>query len=189
MPRLLGSFCERHPQIEVSLQVLNRDGVVARLREDLDDLYIMSMPPPGMDLVDRVFLPNPLQLVAPAGHPLARERTLTLAALRGQPFILRERGSGTRMAVDAHFRRARFAPRLRMELGSNEAIREAVAGGLGLSVLSSHALGAAPDVVALPVAGFPIRSQWHLVRPRGKRPSPLALAFEAALVELAAAPA
>jgi DNA-binding transcriptional LysR family regulator len=189
MPRLLGRFCAAHPEVDLSLEVHNRDGVLQRLRENLDDLYIMSMPPPGMDLVDRVFLPNPLQLVAPAGHPLAHGRALTLAALRDQPFILRERGSGTRMAVDAHFRRARFVPRLRMELGSNEAIREAVAGGLGLSVLSAHALGAAAGVVALPVSGFPIRSQWHLVRPRGKRPSPLALAFEAALVELADSPA
>lgn len=187
MPRLLGRFCAAHPEVDVALEVQNRDGVLRRLRENLDDLYIMSMPPPGMDLVDQVFLPNPLQLVAPASHPLAGPRPVALSALRGEPFILRERGSGTRMAIDAHFRRARFAPRLRMELGSNEAIREAVAGGLGLSVLSAHALGRDTGVVALPVAGFPIRSQWHLVRPRGKRPSPLALAFEAELARMAPA--
>lgn len=187
MPRLLGRFCAAHPEVDVALEVHNRDGVLQRLRDNRDDLYIMSMPPPGMDLVDRVFLPNPLQLVAPEAHPRAQARAVTLAALKDEPFILRERGSGTRMATDAFFRRARFAPRLRMELGSNEAIREAVAGGLGLSVLSAHALVGTRGVVALPVSGFPIRSQWHVVRPRGKRPSPLALAFEAALAETAAA--
>lgn len=186
MPRLLGRFCAAHPQVDVALEVQNRDGVLQRLRDNLDDLYIMSMPPPGMDLVDHIFLPNPLLLVAPASHPLALRLAVPLKALRDEPFLLRERGSGTRMAADAFFRRARFVPRLRMELGSNEALREAVAGGLGLSVLSSHALGdvssAGPGVVALPVVGFPIRSQWHVVRPRAKRPSPLALAFEAALL-------
>jgi DNA-binding transcriptional LysR family regulator len=187
MPRLLGRFCAAHPEVDVALEVQNRDGVLQRLRENLDDLYIMSMPPPGMDLVDQAFLPNPLLLVAPASHALAQRQAVPLKALRDEPFLLRERGSGTRMAADAFFRRARFVPRLRMELGSNEALREAVAGGLGLSVLSAHALGVVPGavsgVVALPVAGFPIRSQWHVVRPRAKRPSPLALAFEAALLE------
>ncbi|MEN9420435.1 MAG: HTH-type transcriptional activator CmpR [Pseudomonadota bacterium] len=180
MPRLLGQFCERHPEIDISLEVLNRDGVVARLRENRDDLYIMSMPPAELELEDRVFMPNPIVAIAAADHPLARRRRLVLNDLREQPFILRERGSGTRMAVDAHFRRARFVPRVRLELGSNEAIREAVAGRLGLAVLSRHALGEDPSrlgLAVLPVQGLPIASSWHVVWPRGKRPSPIAEVF------------
>jgi len=122
IPRLLGSFCARHPDIDISLEVLNRDGVVARLRENLDDLYIMSMPPADIELEDRIFMPNPLVAIAPADHPLAARRRLELRDLAGERFILRERGSGTRMACDAHFRRARFTPKVRLELGSNEAI-------------------------------------------------------------------
>jgi LysR family transcriptional regulator, low CO2-responsive transcriptional regulator len=186
MPRLLGRFCERHPQIDVSLQVLNRDGVVARLREDLDDLYIMSMPPADLDLHDRVFMANPLVLVAPAGHRLARRRQVRLNELRDERFVLREPGSGTRIAVDAHFKRQRFKPTVRLELGSNEAIRESVAGNLGLSVLSIHSLGerlAGHGIVALPVQGFPIPSQWHVVQRRSRRRSPVAQAFEAHLFE------
>jgi LysR family transcriptional regulator, low CO2-responsive transcriptional regulator len=189
MPRLLGSFCERHPQIDVSLQVLNRDGVVARLREDLDDLYIMSTPPRDIDLDDRVFMANPLVLVAPADHRLARRREVRLTELRDERFVLRERGSGTRIAVDAHFKRLRFKPIVRLELGSNEAIRESVAGHLGLSVLSVHALGerrAEQGIVTLRVQGFPIASQWHVVQRRSRRRSPLAQAFEAHLFEEAA---
>jgi DNA-binding transcriptional LysR family regulator len=180
MPRLLGHFCERHPDIDISLSVLNRDGVVARLRENQDDLYIMSMPPAELELEDRIFMPNPVVLVAAADHPLARRRALELPELAEQPFILRERGSGTRMTTDAHFRRARFVPRIRLELGSNEAIREAVAGHLGLAVLSRHALGEDParlGLAVLPVAGFPIPSSWHVVWPRGKRLSPIAEVF------------
>jgi LysR family transcriptional regulator, low CO2-responsive transcriptional regulator len=183
MPRLLGAFCEQHPGIDVALQILNRDGVVERLRQNLDDLYIMSMPPADIDLDDAVFMPNPLQVVAARGHPLATRGALSWRELRDQQFVLRERGSGTRMAIEAHFRALRLAPRVRMELGSNEAIKQAVAGGLGLGIVSVHALDRADALVALPVEGFPIESRWHVVSPRGKRLSPAALAFRERLLD------
>jgi DNA-binding transcriptional LysR family regulator len=181
IPRLLGSFCARHPDIDVALQVLNRDGVVSRMRENRDDLYIMSMPPRDIELEDQIFLSNPLVVIAPLSHRLAGRRKITLRDLRDDLFILRERGSGTRMATDNHFKSARFTPTVRLELGSNEAIREAVAAGLGLSVLSSHALGQKPDerhgVSVLRVEGFPLPSQWHIVWHKGKRLSPAAQVF------------
>ncbi len=180
MPRLLGQFYAEHPEIDISLEVMNRDGVVARLRENLDDLYIMSMPPTDIDLEDNVFMPNPLLLVASATHPMARRRKLTLDVLSEERFILREPGSGTRMATEQLFRELKFRPRLRMELGSNEAIREAVASGLGVAVLSRHALAdgqGEADVAVLKVEGFPLHSQWHVVHPKGKRLSPIAKVF------------
>lgn len=183
VPRLLGTFCERHPKIEISLEVLNRDGVVGRLRENRDDLYVMSMPPPDMELEDRILMPNPLVVIAAASHPLATRTArarLRLRDLQRVRFVLREPGSGTRMATDAHFERHGFRPDLRLELGSNEAIREAVAGRLGVAVVSVHALGEHPaehGVRVLDVAGFPIRSRWHVVHPKGKRLSPIAGVF------------
>ena len=179
VPRLLGSFCTAHPNIEIALEVLNRDGVVARLRENRDDLYIMSMPPETLDLEQHAFLPNPLVLIAPEGHRLAGRR-LDLAALSAERFILRERGSGTRLACDAHFARQAFVPAVRLELGSNEAIKQAVAGGLGLAVVSRHALPARPaddQLAILDVAGFPLQSRWFTLYPRGKRLSPVAAVF------------
>ena len=181
VPRLLGSFCTKYPEIDISLEVLNRDGVVQRLRDNQDDLYIMSMPPTDIDLEDQVFMPNPLVVIAASVHALAARRKLPLAELGTQRFILRERGSGTRMAIDAHFKRLRFRPDLRLELGSNEAIKEAVAGGLGVSVISSHALhgqAAEHGVSVLDVAGFPIESYWHVVRRRGKQLTPIAQVFQ-----------
>lgn len=180
MPRLLGGFCQQHPEIDISLQVLNRDGVVARLRDNLDDLYIMSMPPPDIELEDDVFMPNPLLLVAAAAHPLAKKRKLPLQKLGAERFVLRESGSGTRMATEQLFAGQGFRPSLRMELGSNEAIRQAVAAGLGVAVLSRHALETGrikDEVVALDVQGFPLHSQWHVVSPKGKRLSPIASVF------------
>lgn len=189
IPRLLGVFCQKHPQIDISLEVLNRDGVVARLRDNLDDFCIMSMPPTDLEIEDDTFLPNPLVLIGPAGHPLAGTADVGLDALKAERFILREPGSGTRMATDRHFARVRFRPARRMELGSNEAIREAVAGGLGVAVVSVHALGEAPakqGVAVLAVQGFPIASQWHIVHQRGKRLSPIAQVFRDHLVSQAA---
>ena len=186
IPRLLGTFCARYPDIEVALEVLNRDGVVRRLEANLDDLYIMSRPPAHIDIRDDVFMPNPLMLVAPAGHRLAGQHGLGLDALRAERFILREQGSGTRMATDEHFHGQKFRPDIRLELGSNEAIKQAVAGGLGIAVLSAHALGENPGqdgVVSLGMEGFPIESSWHIVHRGGKRLSPIAAAFRELLIQ------
>jgi DNA-binding transcriptional LysR family regulator len=185
VPRLLGGFCKRYPEIDVSLEVLNRDGVVERLRNNLDDIYVMSTPPTDLDLVDEVFMANPLVAICASANPLAKHKALTLADLAGQRFILREQGSGTRMAVDAFFKKHKFRPDLRLELGSNEAIKESVAGGLGIAVVSSHALqGNAKGqcVAVLQVAGLPIESQWHIVHPKGKKLSPIASIFKAHLL-------
>lgn len=190
VPRLVGSFCKKHPGIEVALEVLNRDGVVGRLRENMDDLYIMSMPPSDIELHDEIFMRNPLVVVASSGDPLTRKPKVRLADLAGEKFILREPGSGTRMAMEKHFRKKRFRPHVRLEMGSNEAIKEAVAGGLGLSVISNHALhghSREHGVAILEVEGFPIISNWHIVYPKTKQLSPIAGAFKNHLMGKAAA--
>lgn len=185
IPGLLGDFCARHPQVDLALQVLNRDGVVQRLRDNADDLYVMSQPPTDMALEDQVFLSNPLVLIAPAGHPLATRKRLPLSALAEERFLQREAGSGTRLATDRFLAAQHFEPRLRLALGSNEAIKEAVAARLGVAVISLHALRAdraRSDLCVLPVSGLPIPSQWHLVYPKSRRLSPIAQVFHAHLL-------
>lgn len=185
VPRLLGTFCAKYPEIDISLEVLNRDGVVQRLRGNQDDLYIMSMPPNDIDLDDQVLMPNPLVVIAANDHPLAMIRNIELEDLSKLRFILRESGSGTRMAIDAYFKQLRFKPNLRLELGSNEAIKEAVAGGLGVSIVSSHSLRsqtAEHGVSVLDVVGFPIESNWHVVRQKGKQLSPISKVFQEHLI-------
>jgi DNA-binding transcriptional LysR family regulator len=186
MPRLLGSFCTRHPAIDVALEILNRDGVVHRLRENLDDLYIMSMPPADMDLGDEVFMPNPIVVIAPTSDPLARRSLVPLHELAQRRFILREQGSGTRMAADRFFRKMKFRPDVRLELGSNEAVKESVAGGLGVGVVSRHALHGHQKehgVSVIDIEGFPLPSAWHIVHPASKKLSPLAVAFKQHLLK------
>ncbi|MYM37851.1 LysR family transcriptional regulator [Duganella qianjiadongensis] len=181
MPRLIGSFCTRYPAIDVALEILNRDGVVQRLRDNLDDLYIMSMPPAEIALGDEVFMPNPIVVIAASNHPLARRRSVSLEQLADQRFILREPGSGTRMAADQFFHAHRFRANIRMELGSNEAVKESVAGGLGIGVVSRHALHGQQKehgVSVINVSGFPLPSAWHIVHPASKKLTPLAQAFK-----------
>jgi DNA-binding transcriptional LysR family regulator len=185
MPRLIGQFCKKYPDIDISLEILNRDGVLMRMRENLDDLYIMSQPPTDMDLVDDIFLHNPLVPIAAYSHPLTKKTSVPLNSFLDQRFILREKGSGTRMTIDKYFKTQKFRPDIRMELGSNEAITEAVAGGLGIGVVSKHALHGHQKehgVAIINVTGFPIMSHWHIVHPAKKHLPPVAIAFKTHLL-------
>jgi DNA-binding transcriptional LysR family regulator len=180
VPRIIGGFCQDYPEVDISLEILNRDGVVQRLRQNADDLYIMSMPPGDMQLEQHVFLDNPLVVIASLAHRLAHKRKLSFNDIREEAFILREAGAATRRACNAHFEKHRFQPKVRLELGSNEAIKQAVAGNLGLGVISRHAVAMAPEdegLAILPLANFPIQSKWWVLYPRGKRLSPVATEF------------
>jgi len=181
VPRMLGEFCIHHPEIDIALEVLNRDGVVTLLRENRVDLTVMSIPPSDLDVVREDFLANPLVAIAPVNHALTAEASIPVEELAKNNLILREAGSGTRMAIDRFFDQSRIKPRVRLELGSNEAIKQAVAGGLGLSILSRHALSPDPStegLAILEIIGFPILSNWYIVHLTGKRLSPIATVFK-----------
>jgi DNA-binding transcriptional LysR family regulator len=180
VPRLLGPFLKCYPGIEVALEVANRDSVVERLVANDDDLYIMGVPPQNLDVEAHPFLDNPLVVLAPADHALAGEKHIEFSRLAAEPLILRERGSGTRTVVERYFADRGHTVRARMELGSNEAIKQAVAGGLGIAIMSQHALTLEPmhgQLVTLDVEGFPIERSWFVVYPRGKQFSVVARTF------------
>lgn len=179
-PRLLGPFCQKYPGIQVSLKVSNRERVLERLADNQDDLYILGQPPEELEAIAEPFLENPLVVLAPANHPLAGKKKIPLARLAQEPFLLREPGSGTRKALERLFADHGLAIQVRMELGSNEAIKQAIVGGLGVSVLSQHTLALdAPmgQLAVLNVTGFPIERQWYVVYPAGKQLSIVARTF------------
>lgn len=186
VPKLLGGFCAAHPGIDVAMVVCNRENLLLRLASNQDDLYIMGQPSENMDVVCEDFADNPLVLVAPPSHPLVGRQRLSPKRLKDEPFILREPGSGTRLTTEKFFAGQGVRLKTRLEVGSNEAIKQTVAGGLGLAVLSATtvvselALG---ELVLLDVVGFPLIRRWHVVYPRGKRLSPAALAFKDWLFE------
>lgn len=180
VPRMLGNFCKQYPEIDMAFEVLNRDGVVKRLKSNADDLYIMSMPPEELDLERHRFLDNPLVMIAPIDHPLVHKTRLRQSDIQKEFLVLRETGSGTRMACNRFFEEHQWQPKVRLELGSNEAIKQAVAGGLGLAIISRHALNPQPaseGLAVLPVPHLPIHSNWWIIYPKGKRLSPIAKVF------------
>jgi LysR family transcriptional regulator, low CO2-responsive transcriptional regulator len=178
MPRLLGPFCQVYPGIDVALTVTNHEQVIDRLANNQDDLYVLSQLPEHLDVKAHPFLENPLVVVAPRNHPLAQERNISLKRLAEEAFIMREPGSGTRRSfqklLDAH----ELKVRVRLELGSNEAIKQAIAGQLGLSVLSRHTLlSDSQELAILDVEGFPLQRQWYIVSLGGKQLSVVANTF------------
>ncbi len=182
VPSLLGAFRKAHPGIGVSLVVDNRAGVLRRLAENEIDLAIMGRVPPGADLEDEPVLPNPLVVVAAAAHPLARKRRIAFEALMDEVWLVREEGSGTRLALDRFLDERGLSPRERLVLSSNSAIKQAAIAGLGVAVIARAALDlelAARRLAVLDVEGFPLERQWHIVRLRQKRLPPAARAFAA----------
>ncbi len=180
VPRLLGPFCKRYPGIDVSLQVTNHEHILNRLNENLDDLYVMSQLPESMEVTYKLILENPLVVLAPANHPLAQERNIPLERIASEPFIMREPGSGTRKAVQSLFDEHKLSLKVQLDLGSNEAIKQAIAGGLGLSVLSLHTVALEfPNsrLRVLDVQHFPIERYWYAIYPNGKQLSIVARTF------------
>lgn len=180
VPRLLGPFCGLYPGIDVALEVTNHERILERLADNLDDLYILSQPPENADVHCYPFLENPLVVLAPRNHPLAQEKQVPIERLHGEPFIMREPGSGTRKAVQKLLDEHGVKVRVRLELGSNEAIKQAIAIGFGISVLSRHTLtpeGVTNELTILNVEHFPIKRQWYVVYPAGKQLSIVAQTF------------
>ncbi len=179
-PRLLGIFCQKYPGIDVALIVTNRERALERLINNQDDLYILGQLPQEIDAVAEVFLDNPLVVLAPSDHPLVNKKRISIKRVSEEPFILRESGSGTRIATERFFSEHNLKLKVRMELGSNEAIKQAIVGGLGISVLSHHTLALdAPTghLAVLDVEGFPIERHWYYAYPSGKQLSIVAQAF------------
>ena len=185
-PEVLGRFAKKYPLIDVAIHIANRDSVLQRLAANQDDLYIVGEPPAELSMEALAFAENPLFVMAHRHHPLAKERRIPLARIAEEPFITREYGSGIRAAVEALFSEHGLRPKVRLELSSNEAIKHAIAGELGISVLSLHSIlqeGARGPIALLDVEGFPIRRQWHVVYPRGKALSVVAQEFLRFLTE------
>ena len=180
-PEVLGEFCKLYPGIDVALKVSNRDRIIERINANEDDLYIMGQTPDDQFEVEEIpFAPNQLVVMAPRNHPLVGKKKVPLSRVVEEPIILREPGSGIRDATLKVFDQLGQRPQVRMELGSNEAIKHAIVGGLGLSVLSLHTLtleGPDGPVAILDVEGFPIMREWYLVYPKGKELSLVAQTF------------
>ncbi len=179
-PRLLATFCGRFPDVQVSLDVVNRDGLLRALEDNSTDIVIMGKPPADMLVNYEVFMENPLVVIAPPGHLLSGRNHISLVELAEHSFIVRERGSGTRAAVERFLARHNIEHPGGMEMSSSEAIKQAVQAGLGLGVVSLHTLEmelALKRLEVLDAEDFPIMRHWRIVYRKDKRFSAVAQAF------------
>ncbi|MBT9612174.1 MAG: LysR family transcriptional regulator, partial [Burkholderiales bacterium] len=184
-PQLLANFSQRFPTVTVSLDVTNRQALLAQLANNEMDMAVMGQPPEGLDLVAESFMENPLVVIAPVNHPLATDKKIPLERLQSETFLVREQGSGTRIAMERFFNQHGVQFQAGMEMSSNEAIKQAVQAGLGLGILSLHTIGLELEtkrLKVLDVKGFPIMRHWYVVHRKDKRLSTVAQAFKAFLL-------
>jgi DNA-binding transcriptional LysR family regulator len=181
IPTLLGAFSRRYPDVTVTLDVTNRETLLRQLSENTVDLVIMGQPPVEADVEAEAFMDNPLVVVAPPDHTLAGKKKIPLARLQEETFLVREPGSGTRIAMERFFNERGMKLRTGMEVGSNEAIKQSVQAGLGLGLLSRATIEqelALKRLVVLNIEDFPIMRHWYVVHRQGKRLSATAEAFK-----------
>ena len=166
LPAALGAFKKLHPGLVISLEIGTRARVQDQVLSNELDLAVVGPALKDPDLAIIPFLADELIVVAPAGHPLAGRRNLSLKDLADQPFVMREAASGSRWSLEKEARKAGVKLIVAMELGSNGAIKHAVESGLGLAVISRYACAlelSSGRLVELGVRGFPIKRDWHIV--------------------------
>lgn len=180
--RLLSEFCQQYPRTRVSFDVTNRATLLKKLEANESDLALMGSPPGDMDLVGEPFMDNPLVVIAPPSHPLVGEKDIPLKKLKDDPLLMREVGSGTRVAMERFFlEKKNFKLISSIEMNSNEAIKRSVEAGLGLGIVSLHTIELEKELgrlEVLDVRSFPIVRQWYIVYRKGKRLSIAAESFK-----------
>ena len=182
VPHLFAAFKRQHPEVNLQLTVVNRAQAIRRLADNRDDLTVMSMVPSDMNLDFMPFLNNPIVAVATPDHPLSQQQHLRLQDLEPYTLLIREEGSGTRRACEEYFKDKRVHFTQTLEVASADAQRECVIAGLGIALLTRHALNlelATGALKELAVEELPLYRSWCVVQAKARRQSPVALAFQA----------
>ena len=180
LPQLLARFHTEHPAVDVRLRLGNREQLVALMEANEVDLCVMGRAP--VDFASRAepFAMHPHVLVTAPTHRFARAESVPAQALADEPFIVREPASGTRTALQEYLDKHRLKPTFVMEMPSNEAIKQAVMAGMGVSLLSLHTIGLelSSGLIAVPtVEDLPLMRRWNIVNRAAKQLSPSAEAF------------
>lgn len=184
-PKLLGTFHERFPDVNVSIDTTNQTSVVRQVMHNDVDMAIMGQPPEESHLEAIAFMDNPLIIVAPSGHRLADRKRIALKTLEEETFLTREVGSGTRGAMERLFRQHKLKLTTGIELSSLSGIKEGVQAGLGLGLLPRGAVEVElmlGRLVELKITGLPVARHWYVVLHKGKRLSLAAEEFKSLLI-------
>jgi LysR family transcriptional regulator, low CO2-responsive transcriptional regulator len=185
-PQVLGAFARTHPAVEIRLEVGNRAAILAALEANTLDLALTGWPPGQLPVQKAPIGDHPHIIIARPDHVHAGRRQLGASALAAETFLVRERGSGTRLLMERLFANARVTPRIGMEMGSNETIKQAVLAGLGIAFISAHTVAvelADGRLVALDVVGLPVMRTWFIVNLAKKRLLPSAAALRQFMID------
>jgi DNA-binding transcriptional LysR family regulator len=170
LPSILKTFRHVHPEVQLLMEVGNRAMVLERVSARNADLGFGGRPPEGGGVVGEPFLDNELIVVGPQGHPLASRGQIAPGLLAKETWLVREVGSGTRLSTQEFFTIGGIEPASILTLGSNGAVKQATAAGLGITLLSTHAV--APELkdgtlARLPVEGTPLPRPWYVLYVEG----------------------
>jgi LysR family transcriptional regulator for metE and metH len=177
-PRALAAFSRAHPDVALRVVVGNRGDMLAGLDGFDLDVVIMGRPPEEAAMEMAVIGDHPHVIIASPAHRLAPRHGITLAELADETFLLREPGSGTRMLMQRLF--GSDMPARRIEMGTNETIKQAVMAEMGIALLSGHTIAAEVEtarIAVLDVQGLPMVRRWYVVKRQDKRLLPAARAL------------
>jgi DNA-binding transcriptional LysR family regulator len=180
MPFYLKDFLKANPGIDLLMDVTNKTRVVKSLENNEVDFSLVSVLPDTVDIEQEILLANSLYLTGPADDGLKTTKPLNKSVFDELPLIYREAGSGTRVTMQRYFQKANIVPRIRMELTSNEAVKQAVMAGLGYSIQSLLSIKnelRQKEIKIIPVKGLPLTENWRLVWLKKKNMSEVARAF------------
>ncbi len=183
LPSLIGSFKGTHPDIQITLKISSSAEVVQGILEGKLEMGMIGARWDDRRIVLEEAFSDELVLAVFPDHPFAQEKAVQLESIVGQPFILRERGSGTRMVMNQALEKSGFPPAklsLVAEMGSTEAVRQGVKARIGISILSARAVAEDArrgDLVVVPLKGVEFKRPFYLARRKKRQISPLCTAF------------
>ncbi len=180
LPYFLSDFLKENQNVDLSLDVSNKSMVLDLLEQNQSDFSLVSVLPKHVVLQKIELMPNSLYLIG-AGNLSIQHESLNKQALEKLPLIYREEGSATRVAMEKFIEKNRITVKKKIQLTSNEAVKQAVIAGIGFSIMPVIGLKnelERKQLQIIPIKGLPIKTSWNLVWHRKKKLSPVATAFK-----------
>ena len=183
LPRMVGQFKKRFPGVTLSLMIADTEQIVSGVLDGTLELGVVGAESRDKRVHQEILIEDQMRLIVPAGHPWSSKKKVAAALLLKEPYIVRERGSGTLQSIRESLKRQGHDLEdlnIVAEMGSTEAIRQGIREGIGVSILSTLAVAddlAAGRLKALSVEGLELTRRFFITRHRQRSPSPLADAF------------
>ncbi|WP_310557959.1 LysR family transcriptional regulator [Flavobacterium sp.] len=179
MPFFLANFIQQHSGVELLMDVTNKIKVIDSLENNEVDFALVSILPNTLNIEKLDLLQNKLYLVGNAENPVSKTPS-TIETIANLPLIFREKGSGTRQTMESFIERNNITVQKKMELTSNEAVKQSILAGLGYSMMPL--IGIKSELInnelqIIPIKGLPIKTTWSLIWLKGKKHSPVAQSF------------